>query len=129
MSAMKVSGRLLGALLASALAVGEVSGAQVVAGCGASTGYGYYLEPKRDGWVSDGISSGSLTIVRDSAAAYDVIIKDAQTPFSAKGDGGRVFKVDGQDDQRFTLLIVYPHPVTEMYQFTLDEGGRGTVIW
>ncbi len=50
---------------------------------------------------------------------------DAQTTFSAKVDGGRVFKVDGQDDQRFTLLIVYPHPVTVMYQFTLDEGGAG----
>jgi hypothetical protein len=49
--------------------------------------------------------------------------------FSAKGDGAKVFKVDGDDDQRFTLVVVYPLPVTEMYQFTVDPSGRGTVIW
>src|SRR5215207_5347698 len=102
------SSRPFATLLAFALAVSEVSAQQqVVTVCGASTGYAYYLEPKGNGWVTDGITGGSLTIVRDSAGAYDVIIKDALTTVSAKGDGAKVFKVDGEDDQLFTLIVVH----------------------
>jgi len=125
---MRLSVRLLGALLAFALAVTDVAAQQVVTTCGASSGYGYYLEP-RTGWSTDGIANGALTILRDAAGQYDLVIKDAGSSFSAKGDGAKVFKVDGDDDQRFTLVVVYPLPVTEMYQFTLDQSGRGTVIW
>jgi len=70
-----------------------------------------------------------LIVVRDGAGAYDVLAKDIRTSFSVKGEGARVVKVDGSDDERFTLAVIYPRPVAELSQFTLDQNGRGTVIW
>ena len=102
---------------------------QVITVCGASAGFGYYLEPKHDGWMKDGISKVTLTVMRDATGAFDIISKDTMTTFSARGDGAQVVKVNGSDDLRFTLVVVYPKPVTELYQFTLDRSGRGTLIW
>src|SRR3954470_24563566 len=106
----QISARLLGALLAFALPINDATAQQVVTTCGGSSGYGYYLEPSGTGWTKDGIHSGSLSILRDAAGAYDVLIKDTQTSFSAKGDGAKVFKVDGNDDERSHLswCIHYP---------------------
>jgi hypothetical protein len=127
---MKLMRGLLGAL-SGALGIGvtEVAAQQIITTCGASAGYGYYLEPTPDGWIKDAISTGTLTFTRDATGAYDVIIKDALTTFSAKADGAQVVKVHGSDDQAFTLVAVYPLTVTEVYQLTLDQGGRGTLIW
>jgi hypothetical protein len=126
---MRLSVRVFGALLVLLLGVNDVAAQQVVTICGASSGYGYYLEPAGNGWTKDGISDGSLTVLRDTAGQYDVVIKSVGNSFTAKGDGAQVFRVDGNYDQRFTLVVVYPLPVTELYQFTLDQSGRGTVIW
>jgi hypothetical protein len=102
---------------------------QVITVCGASAGYAYFLEPENHAWQKDGISRGTITFLRDSTGNYDVVVKDAMTTFSAKGDGARVIKVGGADDRAFTLLVAYPHPITELYQLTLDSRGRGTLIW
>jgi hypothetical protein len=114
---------------AFAISVSEVAAQQVITVCGASAGYGYYLEPKQHGWVKDGMKDGAVTVLRNAKGDYDIIAKDAQTTFSARGDGARVVKVNGSDDLRFTLVVVYPNPVTEIYQFSLDQWGRGTLIW
>jgi hypothetical protein len=90
------------------LIAGDVVAQQIITVCGASSGYGYYLEPTRDGWQQDGIKNGTITVIRDSAGAYDVILKDTMTTFSARGDGAQVVKVDGSDHHRFTLVAVYP---------------------
>jgi len=58
-----------------------------------------------------------------------IVVKDAATTFSAKGDGAEVVRVNGSDNLRFTLVAVYPLAVTEVYQFVLDQRGRGTLIW
>ena len=117
------------AAFAFAISVSGIAAQEVITVCEASAGYGYYLEPEHDGWVKDGIKNGTLTVVRDATGAYDVIAKDVRTTFSAKGDGARVVKVNGSDHLRFTLVVVYPKPVTEIYQFSLDQRGRGTLIW
>jgi hypothetical protein len=109
--------------------VSVVAAQEIVTICKGSAGYGYYLEPRRDEWQKDGIKDGLITVVRDAAGTYDIIVKDTMTAFSAKGDGARVVKVDGSDNLRFTLVVIYPLPVTEIYQFTLDPRGRGTLIW
>jgi hypothetical protein len=120
----------VGALFALTISVSNVTAQQqVITVCGASAGFGYYLEPKHDGWIKDGISKGTLTVMREATGAYDIISKDTMTTFSARGDGAQVVKVNGSDDLRFTLVVVYPKPVTELYQFTLDQRGRGTLIW
>jgi hypothetical protein len=120
---------LVVAAVAFAICVSEVAAQEVITVCGASAGYGYYLEPQVHGWQQDGIKNGTLTVLRDRAGGYDVISKDVNTTFSAKGDGAQVVKVNGSEDLRFTLVVVYPNPVTEIYQFSLDQRGRGTLIW
>jgi hypothetical protein len=126
---MRLVCRLYAIILAYTLSLTAVSAQHVVTVCGASTGYGYYLEPRNEGWQTDGISRGTITFVRDAQDKYDVVIKDAMTTFSANGDGAKVVRVDGSDDRAFTLLVAYPHPITELYQLTLDQYGRGTLIW
>jgi hypothetical protein len=103
---------------------------EIITVCEESTGYGYYLEPKHDGWSKDGISKGTITIIRDASSAYDLLIKDGLGTFSTRGDGGNVVKIHGEDHLRFTLGVVYSDwPLTEIYQFMLDQWGRGIVIW
>jgi hypothetical protein len=84
---MRLSVRVFGALLVLLLGVNDVAAQQVVTICGASSGYGYYLEPAGNGWTKDGISDGSLTVLRDTAGQYDVVIKSVGNSFTAKGDG------------------------------------------
>jgi hypothetical protein len=115
--------------LTFAISVNDVAAQEVVTVCGPSAGYGYYLEPRQDGWVKDGISDGMFTVIRNATGDYGVITKDVQTTFSARGAGAKVVKVSGSDDLRFTLVVVYPNPITEIYQFSLDQRGRGTVLW
>jgi hypothetical protein len=111
------------------ICVSDVAAQEVITTCGASAGYGYYIEPQHDGWQQDGIKNGSLTVLRDASGGYDIISRDIRTTFSAKGDGAQVVKVNGANHLRFTLVVVYPNPVTEIYQFSLDQRGRGTLIW
>jgi hypothetical protein len=127
---MNLWGTFVGALFALTISVSNVAAQQqVITVCGSSAGFGYYLEPKHEGWSKDGISKGTVTVMRDATGAYDIIAKDTMTTFSARGDGAQVVKINGSDDLRFTLVVVYPKPVTELYQFTLDRSGRGTLIW
>ena len=35
----------------------------------------------------------------------------------------------GVNDNVATFVVVYPQNVTEVYQLTLNENGRGTLIW
>jgi hypothetical protein len=117
------------AAFALAISVSDVAAQEVITVCGASAGYGYYLEPQHAGWQKDGVDNGTLTVLRDTTGNYDVIAKDVRTTFSAQGDGAQVVKVNGSDHLRFTLVVVYPKPVTEIFQFSLDQRGRGTLIW
>jgi hypothetical protein len=68
---------------------------EIVAVCGPSKGYAFYvsgpLVPEKEaGWTEDGISKGSFQIIR-SGDDYDVIFTDASGgTLSAKGDGAKV---------------------------------------
>jgi hypothetical protein len=105
------------------------SAQEVITVCGASTGKAFYLEPQKDGWVDDRISDGSITFLRYPAGEYDLVVKSVGYTFSARGDGAAVVKVHGVNDNVATFVVVYPQDVTEVYQLTLNENGRGTLIW
>lgn len=129
---MKPGARFVGALIALAISVSSITAQEVVTVCGASAGYSYYLEfmgPKGKGWEKDGIKEGMLTVLRDATGAYDIIVKTVGETRSAKGNGAHVAKVHGSDSLRFTLVVVSSSDLTDTYQFTLDQMGRGTVIW
>lgn len=105
------------------------SAQEIITICGASAGKALYIEPKQSGWVDDGISNGSLTFMRYPSGDYDVLVKSAGNTFSARGDGAKVVKVHGDDDNIATFVVVYPLHTTEVYQLTLNRSGNGTVIW
>jgi hypothetical protein len=104
--------------------------------CGASTGKGFYLEPKKNleelgklGWIDDNLPNGSITFLRYPSGDYDIVIKSAITTITARGDGGKVVKVHGMDDKVATFVVVYQLATTEVYQLTLNAFGHGTLIW
>ncbi len=120
---------ILAITTACILAPGIASAQQLITTCGASKGKAFYLEPTKDGWVDDGISGGSLTFFRYPSGEYDVIFKDVLQTRSARESGAQVVRVLGHSDTVATFIVVYPIQVAEMYQLTLDDGGRGTLIW
>jgi hypothetical protein len=64
----------------------------------------------------------------DQGQRFDLIIQDATTSFSARGDGATV-EFMGNTDREMTPVAVYPLATTEVYQLTLDANGRGKLIW
>ena len=59
---VRIASTFLVAVVAFVIVVSEAAAQQVITMCGESSGYGYYLEPKRQGWVVDGVSNGSITV-------------------------------------------------------------------
>jgi hypothetical protein len=123
-SRTQLRGIFVGLFLVFAISVSDLAAQEVITVCSASAGY-----PQQDGRLEGDIKGGTLTVVRDAAGTYDIIAMDVIATFSARGDGARVVKLDGADDFRFTLLVVYPQALTEVYQFNLDQRGRGTLSW
>ena len=80
-------------LLLCGLLFGSVAHAEVIAKCGPLKGQAYYFSSpfvaeKDAGWVSDGISTGSTSIVMVDGEA-DMLYGDAiGGVFSSRADGG-----------------------------------------
>jgi hypothetical protein len=96
--------------------------AQVVATCGASKGYSYFLpgpltSADQAGWEEDGISNGGLQLLQDGDN-FDIVYTDAVGSRSAKADGATVFGY--QAAAGILVLLVYPD-VLETYQFNLES--------
>jgi hypothetical protein len=80
-------------------------------------------------WDEDGITGGSVTVTRHGSR-YDLIIKDATGAlFSALADGAKITKLDGDNDQEFTLALAYPLGQVEVYRFQLDAIGGGIMLF
>lgn len=115
---------LLVALVASAafVAVSSPTLAQVVASCGASSGYSYNLPgpitpAEQAGWTADTISKGGVQLMKDGES-FDIIYTDALGGRSAKADGGTV--VGYAAAAGFLVIVAYPS-VIETYQFNFDS--------
>src|SRR5262245_35124213 len=87
-----------------ALSLLSTARAEVLAVCGSSKGWAYYvpggISPvEQSEWTEDKISSGNFQLIR-SGQDYDVIFTDASGgTLSAKGDGGEIvgFSTDDGD--------------------------------
>lgn len=115
-----------GALLMALAFVSTNVQAEILAVCGASKGYAYYLPsalvPDKDaGWTEDAISGGSFQLIR-SGDNYDIVFTDATgRTLSTKGDGGEILGMEnGKGDLIVTVL--YPH-VIETYAFWFSSSG------
>ena len=109
--------------------------ADVITRCGASKGYAYYFEGplvprEKSGWTQDGISQGSMQLVRDGKE-LDIVYTDTAGTRSAKADGFLVFNLSPPNNTGFVTLIAVSERtgVVEHYLFTLNAEGRGTVEW
>ena len=101
---------------------------QLITTCGSAIGKEYNLETNQ--WSDNiGVSNQTTAVVRDSNGEYDINYRDVLTSGSVRADGAKVFKVNGSDDERFTLVAVYPQRVIDVYQFTLNANGQGGLIW
>ena len=121
-------------ILITSLALPTSVAANIVTRCGASKGYAHYFEGalvSRDkaGWTDDGISSGSLQLVRDGDA-FDIIVTDAAGTKSLRADGFQVLNVPQPKPDFVAVLSIHRTTgVVEHFLFQLDGQGRGTVVW
>jgi hypothetical protein len=96
--------------------------ADVVASCGASEGWGYFvpsgLVPKEEsGWEKDRISKGSFQLVR-RLEEWDIVYTDTIGTTSARATGGQVFGFATKDGD-IVVNVLYPHSF-ETYVFWLS---------
>jgi hypothetical protein len=96
--------------------------AQVVATCGTSSGYSYYVEggyveKSKAGFSEDGISSGSIQLVINGDDADIIVIDATNTSKSAKEQGGTVVAV--KNGSNIGVAIFY-EGVIENYVFRID---------
>lgn len=103
---------------------GNVS-AEVVATCGASKGWAYYIQgplvtESEAGWTADGISKGSFQLIR-AGNDFDIVFTDSSGgTVSSKGDGGSVAGHVTQDGD-VVVSVAYQTGVFETYVFWLSQ--------
>jgi len=95
---------------------------ELIATCGASKGYSYYVEggliPKESaGYQEDGISRGSIQLLLDGNEADIVQIDGTDTRRSAKDEGGSVLPV--VNGSNIAVLVLY-QGVVENYVFRMN---------
>ncbi len=105
-----------------AFAAGPIS-AQTIIECSGSAGKAYYFDndPQTDeptGWVDDGISAGSVVLVRNGEA-LDIIIRDAFGTMSASAEGATVVLLEFRDPF-IEVLVSYSQGAKELYTFDLQ---------
>lgn len=99
------------------------SSAEILALCGASDGYAYYLpknlsKPDDAGWTDDAISTGSFQLIR-AGEDFDIIYTDTTGhTLSAKGDGGSISGIVTEDGD-VVVQVIYER-VIEVYVFWLS---------
>ena len=126
--------RIVACVVVSTIVRAQAS-ATVVSRCSASAGYAYYfagplVPADKAGWRKDGVTGGSLQLLRDGND-YDIVYTDASGGSrSVRADGFEVIAVPRP--QSSTVLIIGLHPTTgvlEHWLFSLDPAGRGNVVW
>ena len=112
-------------LILSGLFFGYAAHAEVIVKCGALKGQSYFypgpLVAEKDvGWQSDGISTGSTTIVMVDGEP-DVLYGDATGGvFSSRADGG-VVTILGITDSILVIGVNYPKAAIEVYTWNAVE--------
>jgi hypothetical protein len=119
--------------VAALLVLGGPAGAtDLLASCGAVKGRAYYpsvagAPQPGAGWVDDGISAGSTTLVRRNDGELDLLFTDAmRQPVSAREDGAEVVLMWNTGNEA-AVLVAYPK-VAEIYQFIRKPNGSLEVM-
>jgi hypothetical protein len=105
--------------------VASVGRAEIVATCGASEGYGYFIPkrlvlPAESGWEGEKISKGSFQLIR-SGDDWDIIFTDATGgTLSSRADGGSVSAVITEEGDTVVQVIYGGSVETYVFWFSLD---------
>jgi hypothetical protein len=114
--------RILLVALLSVFMIGSVR-AEIIAECGASAGYSFYLQgpnvpANKSGWTDDKISKGSTSIVLIDDK-FDVLFSDGNSKNkSSRADGAQVILLGvNSTEKSFSLLVVYKGNSAEIYTY------------
>lgn len=114
---------------ASLMCVGITSAqGQIIAQCGASTGFAYYFErglvpAGEGGWTKDAISGGKILLLKH-ADAFDIVFEDVSGSRSARAEGANIVPLVF-DAEGALILAAYP-AVLETYSFSFETR---EVVW
>ena len=95
--------------------------AEVVASCGASMGYGYYVDngmipSDKVGYSEDKISNGVIQLIALNDQSFDIVHIDATgQKLSIAGDGAQLFPLS--NGSNIHIVAIYPAGVVENYTF------------
>ena len=115
------------------VAFSSTSSAAILATCGASDGFAYYLDAGgHSGWEPDKISSGRLVFTSDDKGNVNLLFKDASGGTTdAAADGAKITlsRIDPKAGE-FSIVVAYSETgVTEAYNVVSPvEGGR-VLLW
>lgn len=104
---------------------------QLIASCGESDGYDFWITNKlfdKGGWEKSQIQGGKIYLVKNNNE-FDLKFVDASgVSKSARLQGGNLVTVEN-NQKNITIIVVYSGTGTEVYSFTLDDAGKGEVVW
>lgn len=98
-----------------------IARAEVIASCGASMGYGYYVDngiipSEKAGYSEDTITNGVIQLITLSDENFDVVHIDATgKKLSIVGDGAQLFPLS--NGSNIHIIAIYPAGVVENYTF------------
>lgn len=112
------------ALLLAGFATTLPANGQTIIECEGSFGKAFYFADSPEtgeevGWVDDGITDGSVVLVRNGDA-LDIIMRDAVGTISATAEGATVILLDVRDPF-IEVLVSYPQGAKELYTFDMKE--------
>lgn len=105
---------------------------EVLAVCGPSEGFAYYLWPQNEGWQEDPLRGGRLVFVVSSDKKPNILFLDSRGEFiNSRSDGGEVyFSFIDAVTGSFGLIETYPQTgVTQTYIVTLAPDGELYGLW
>ena len=128
---MKAASIALAALIA--LGAGSAANAQeILADCGASSGYSYFPTGPEPGWTEDGVTGGSLRFTVDRAGAPNIVFVDATGVQSDAAALGARMSFSHRNPARgeFGIVLVYPDlGLAETYNVVRLTDGRRRLLW
>ena len=112
------------ALFLASFAAALPAKGQTIIECEGSFGKAFYYDDSPEtgeqvGWVDDGITDGSVVLVR-SGDALDIILRDTVGTISATAEGATVILLEVRDPF-IEVLVSYPQGAKELYTFDLQE--------
>jgi hypothetical protein len=117
---------------ASSEALEIIPDAQVLAICGPSKGYSFFVEPSPEGWTTDPIPEGRIVLLRHPDGHLDLAFRDIGSRMrSARAWQGDIqVAFEAPDRNEYGFSIHYERTgVLETYQFLSGRGDDGLVLW